>query len=274
MKECHGNNFVLNGELQPTEIFDNSLVYEGESVYEVLRVVKGLPLFFSDHAGRLATSAMLQGKKMLADADTLRQNIILLLQTEKSKDINLKIVFNFGKKESNWLLYFIEPLYPTAEQYRKGVRGMLFHAERKVPESKVINHKLRSEIYHKLILDGAYEALLVDNNGCITEGSRSNIFFIKGNTLFTAPEKAVLNGITRRHIIEICRESGVEVQFTCIKEKKISEFDSVIMTGTSPVVLPFYVIDSTRFSVSHNLIALLRNIYLVKAEASRRIFAG
>jgi branched-chain amino acid aminotransferase len=274
MTECHGNNFMMNGELQPTEIFDNSMVYEGESVYEVIRVVKALPLFFYDHVGRLETSARLQGKMMLADAETLRESIILLLKTEKARDVNLKIVFNYKKEGSDWLIYFIEPLYPTAEQYRKGVRGVLFHAERKDPVSKVINHKLRSEIYHKLILDGAYEALLVDHNGCITEGSRSNVFFIKGDTLYTAPEEAVLNGITRKHIIEICRENGLPVEFTCIKEENISEFSSAIMTGTSPVVLPFYIIDNTYFSVSHHLIALLRNLYYVKAEESRKIFAG
>lgn len=274
MTECLGNTFVLNGELQPTEIFDNSMVYEGESVYEVIRVIKGLPLFFSDHIERLETSARLQGKQMLADADTLRDNIILLLKTEKAKDINLKIVFNFTKAGYSWLIYCIEPLYPTSEQYRKGVRGVLFHAERKDPVSKVINHKLRSEIYHKLILDGAYEALLVDRNGYITEGSRSNIFFIKGDTLYTASEDAVLNGITRKHIIEICRENGFPVEFTTIKEENISEFTSIIMTGTSPVVLPFYIVDNTYFSVSHTLITHLRNLYLVKAEESRKIFAG
>ena len=97
------------------------------------------------------------------------------------------------------------------------MKGILFFAERKDPESKVINHKLRSSIYHKLIHEGGYEALLVNENNLITEGSRSNIFFLKGETLVTAPDNVILNGITRKHILEICRENKIKVEFACVK---------------------------------------------------------
>jgi branched-chain amino acid aminotransferase len=273
MNECIGNNFILNGELQPVDHFDDSLVYEGESIYEVLRMVRGLPVFFYDHAERLKTSVRLQGKEMLADIDKLRKDIIVLSKSEKKREINLKVVFNYNNGNVNYLIYFIEPIYPTAEQYKKGVKGVLFHAERKDPESKVINHKLRSEIYHKLILEGAYEALLVNRNNCVTEGSRSNIFFIRGDKLFTASEKVILSGITRKYILEICIENGITVEFTGIKADTLSEYESVIMTGTSPSVLPFYCIDNKYYNVRHHLIALLRNLYLVKAEDSMHRFA-
>jgi branched-chain amino acid aminotransferase len=272
MNECFGNYFILNGELQPVELFDNSLVYDGDSIYEVIRMVKGLPFFFNDHVGRLETSVRLQKRTMLAEIKELRRDIIALSGSEKKKEINLKIVFNYNNDLQNYVIYFIEPIYPSAEQYKKGVNGILFFAERKDPESKVINHKLRTEIYQKLIFEGAYEALLVNSDNCVTEGSRTNIFFIKGETLITAPEKAVLSGITRKHILEICSEGGINVEFSCVKADKISEYESVIMTGTSPVVLPFYCIDNKFFNVKHPLIALLRNLYLVKAEESMHGF--
>lgn len=273
MSECLSNSFILNGELQPGELFDNSLVYEGESVYEVIRMSKGKPFFFNDHIERLISSVRLQKKKMVAGIDELTRDVVALVKSEKRKDINLKIVFNYNKSDS-YLIYFIEPVYPTAEQYRKGVRGSLFFAERKDPESKVINHRLRSEIYHKLILDGAYEALLVNKDNYITEGSRSNIFFIRDENLFTAPDEAVLNGITRKYILEICRENGINVKFTFIKAAKISEYESVFMTGTSPVVLPFNSIGKVNFRVDHPLLIQLRNMYLVRAEESIRQFAS
>jgi branched-chain amino acid aminotransferase len=273
MNECFGQRYILNGEVQPAELFDNSMVYEGDSVYEVIKMIKGLPVFFYDHIERLETSVRLQQKKMLADCNALRKDIIDLTKSEKKKEMNLKIVFNYNKALNNYLVYFIEPIYPSAEQYRKGVKGTLFYGERKDPESKVINHKLRSAIYHKLILDGAYEALLVNQNNCVTEGSRSNIFFINGDTLVTAPDKAVLGGITRKYILEICRENNIAIEFRCIEADKISEYESVIMTGTSPLVLPFYSIDNNFFNVKHHFIGLLRNLYLVKAEASMRRFA-
>jgi branched-chain amino acid aminotransferase len=273
MNECYGDRFILNGELQTADLFDSSLIYEGDSVYEVIRMVKGLPVFFQDHMERLVTSVRLQNKPGLADINVLKRDILALVRTGKKKEINLKIVFNYNIDSNNYLLYFIKPVYPAISQYKSGVKGVLFYAERKDPESKVINHKLRSEIYHKLILDGAYEALLVNHKNCITEGSRSNIFFLKGDNLVTAPDNTVLAGITRKYIFEICRENKIKVEFKCVNADKISEFDSVIMTGTSPMVLPFSSIDKTFFNVNHHLIEQLRNLYIQKSEESMRQFA-
>jgi branched-chain amino acid aminotransferase len=268
MNECFGKKFILNGELLPCDQFDNSLVYEGDSVYEVIRMVKGSPVFFYDHMERLATSTRLQKKEMLADAETLKRDIINLTKSDKKKEANLKIVFNYNKDSRNYLTYFIEPIYPTEEQYRKGVKGILFYAERKDPVSKVINHKLRSSIYHKLILDGGYEALLVNEKGQVTEGSRSNIFFLKGDTLVTAPDNMILGGITRKYILDICSEQNINVKMACVKADHISDYEAVFMTGTSPMVLPFSCIDDKKYRISFPLIEKLRTLYIMRAEES------
>ncbi|MCX6320264.1 MAG: aminotransferase class IV [Bacteroidia bacterium] len=272
MNECYGKKFILSGDLQPVELFDNSLVYEGDSIYEVIRMVKGSPAFFYDHMERLAISVKLQRKEHLADVPTLRKAIIYLTRSDRKKEANIKIVFNYNNGSANYLVYFIEPMYPSEEQYKKGVKGILFYAERKDPESKVINHKLRSSIYHKLIHESGYEALLVNENNFITEGSRSNIFFLKGDTLVTAPDNVILNGITRKHILEICRENKIKVELACVKVEDISEYEAVFMTGTSPMVLPFYCIDDKFFNVRLPLMERLRNFYIIKAEESIRLF--
>jgi branched-chain amino acid aminotransferase len=272
MNECFGNKFVLNGELQSSDLFDNSLVYEGDSVYEVIKMIKGSPVFFHDHMERLYSSIRLEGKEMFADIPAVRRAIISLTRSDRKRETNLKIVFNYNNEVKNFLVYFIEPIVPTTVQYRDGVKGILFYAERKNPESKVINHKLRSAIYHRLILEGAYEALLVNEKNMITEGSRSNIFFLKGDTLVTAPDNLILNGITRKHILEICNQNKLKVELRCVPAKEISEYDSVFMTGTSPMVLSFYSIDNTGFNVELPLIVKLRELYRLKAEESIRLF--
>lgn len=272
MNECAGKKFILNGKLQDQDLFDNALVYEGDSVYEVIRMVKGNPVFFHDHLERLESSVRIQQKKMLASPLTIKRDVINLTKTEKRKEINLKIVFNYNRESENYIIYFIEPIYPSEEQYKKGVKGILYYAERKDPGSKVINHKLRSSIYHKLILEGGYEALLVNEEDCITEGSRSNIFFLKDETLITAPDETVLNGITRKYILDICRENNINVEFKCVPVISISDFDAVFMTGTSPMVLQFYCIDNVYFNVRIQLIERLRRLYIEKAEESIRRF--
>jgi len=272
MSECVGNYFVLNGELLPCGLFDPSLVYEGESVYEVIRVVKGVPVFFADHYRRLEASAGFQKKPVLAGEEDLKHYIKLLLSADRKKNINLKIVFNYNKARVNKIVYYVEPVYPTEDQYRYGVPAIIYHAERKNPESKVINHKLRSEIYHRLINENAYEALLVNNHNCITEGSRSNVFFIKDDMLFTAPDREVLGGITRMHIIEICRDRNIEIEFGCIDAGGISQFESAFMSGTSPVVLPYSRIGGITFNVRHRYLPLLRKLYMEKAAESMKEF--
>ena len=272
MNECYGKKFILNGNLQPAEMFDKSLVYEGDSVYEVLRIVKGNPIFFYDHMERLVTSVRLQKKIILADVQTIRKAIISLTRSDKKHEANLKIVFNYNKGVTNFLVYFIEASYPTEIQYKNGVKGLLFFAERKDPEAKVINHKLRSSIYHRLIHEGGYEAILVNENNQITEGSRSNIFFLRGDTLVTAPDNSVLKGITRKYILEICAEQGINMEFQYVNADNLRDFDAVFMTGTSPTVLPFNCIDDTSFSVKFPMIERLRKLYLEKAEASMRYF--
>lgn len=272
MNECFGKKFILNGILQPAEMFDKSLVYEGDSVYEVLRMVKGTPVFFTDHMERLSASVKLQKKEILADITTLQKAILSLTRSHKKRESNLKIVFNYNNDAVNWLVYYIEPIYPSETQYQKGVKGILFFAERKDPESKVIDHKLRSSISHKLIQEGGYEAILVNENGLITEGSRTNIFFLKGDNLVTAPDHVILNGITRKHILEICFENKIKVELASVNAMDINDYEAIFMTGTSPVVLPFYCIGNNYFKVNLPLIERLRKLYLEKAEASVGLF--
>ena len=272
MNECFGRKYILNGKLEESDSFDNSLVYEGDSIYEVIRMVRNSPVFFYDHMERLESSVKNQKKLMLAEVSTIKKDIIRLTKADRKKEVNLKIVFNYNKESSNYLIYYIEPIYPTEKQYMEGVKGILFYAERKDPGSKVINHKLRSSIFHKLILDGGYEALLVNEKGEITEGSRSNIFFLKNNTLVTAPENVILCGITRKYILDICSENNIKVKLACVKADLLSKFESVFMTGTSPMVLPFSHIDNKRFNVKVPLISELRRLYIIKAEESIRQF--
>ena len=112
----------------------------------------------------------------------------------------------------------------------------------------------------------------MNEEDCITEGSRSNIFFLRDGILTTAPDEKVLNGITRKYILDICRENAIKVVFRCIPAGSIREYDAVFMTGTSPMVLPFCCIGEVNFRVDFPLIEKLRRLYLEKAEESIRRF--
>lgn len=268
MKECIGNHFILNGELMPSAEFDNSLVYKGDSVYEVIRITGGVPVFFDDHFGRLENSLHLRKFRSLAGYEQLKKDIVALVNSDKRKEINVKVVFNYNEEIDNYLVYYIESVYPTPEQYRKGVKGILFYAERSNPQSKVINYKLRSDIHQELMNEGAYEAILVNDENLVTEGSKSNIFFLKKDMLVTAPDEAILNGVTRKHILEICREQGIKMEFRCVNADDLATYDAIFMTGTSPMVLPFCCVNDEHFNAGSPLFEKLRNEYLTLVQES------
>lgn len=273
MNEISGKNYILNGELKPVEFFNDSLVTGGQSIYEVIRIVKGQPVFFHDHMDRLVNSVHLQSKKTLANVTDLRRSILKLIKSDRKKEANLKIVFNYNTDSENYLVCYIKHSYPTAEQYKHGVKGILYFAERKDPESKVINHMLRSSVKQKLNEKKAYEAILVNENNLITEGSKSNIFFLKNDTLFTAPDDMILNGITRKHVLAICREHKINYELKCVNADDISKYEAVFITGTSPMVLPLCCIGEVKFNTKLQLMEELRKLYSLKAKESVALFS-
>ena len=103
--------------------------------------------------------------------------------------------------------------------------------------------------------------ILVDRNGQITEGSRSNIFFIKNGEVFTSPLHQVLPGVTRGKIIEILQSENVPVHEDPIMASQIGSFDAAFISGTSPKVLPIASIGEFRYDVNDPLLRDLMNWY-------------
>ncbi len=264
MSECFRKFFLWNGKSLKCEEFPLTLVYSGESVYEVVRIIKGKSLFLSDHLQRLRETARIRSRRLNLPDNEIKKQICDLLELNKTDTGNVKLVFNFENtkgEDPHFLVYFIEHHYPTEYQLNHGVETILYNAERTVPNAKIINHHLRSAIFKRLLDTGAYEALLVNNNGFITEGSRSNVFFIRDNVLYTAPDMDVLAGIARKYVLKIANLNGIQVKLRKIAVAEISDFTSVFITGTSPGVLPVSKIDKYSFDSQNKLLLEIRKHY-------------
>jgi len=145
---------------------------------------------------------------------------------------------------------------------REGVPLILHHAERLDPGVKMLNNRLRLSVNGELARRNAYEALLVNHDGFITEGSRSNIFFIaEDGTIQTAPDSMVLSGITRRYVTDIILKEGITLVTEAVKESDAGRFRSAFITGTSPMVLAVRSIEGLQFNVADPLIGRLREAY-------------
>jgi len=272
MSECYSKVFIENGTIRDGSDFDISKVFEDEVVYEVIRIRNGIPIFLSDHFRRLGNSAAYSGNELLIGSDELRTHILKLIDLSGIGEGNIKVSFKFSPEYKGYLVYYIDAQYPRQEMYEKGVKGILYYAERRNPVVKVFNHKLRSSIYSELIQSNAYEALLVDRQGCITEGSRSNIFFIVDTNIVTAPDNCVLGGITRKKILQICKDEKINVEYKCLHTGELSNVNCVFMTGTSPNVLPFSQIEDYRFSVKNQFLRLITERYIQLIEEYMKEF--
>ncbi|MCY6370441.1 aminotransferase class IV [Clostridium ganghwense] len=262
MGECYSEKFICNNEVESCEEFSNDFVNKGKSLYEVIRIIKGVPLFLEDHLQRLENSASITGLELWLNKSEIKSNIEELCRVNNVFEGNVKIVFNHrDENEKDFLMYFIKHNYPTEDMYKNGVYTTLYHAERENPNAKVINTNLR-EATNKIIKEkGVFEAILVDDNGYITEGSRSTIFMIKGNKIFTSPLKAVLPGITRKYVVKVCNELGKEIEEKEIYYKDIKELDGLFVCGTSPKVLPISRVDENKYNPNNDIVQQIKKGY-------------
>ncbi len=252
--------FLHNGLILPTNQFKNTLT-EGENIiYEVIRVMDSAPLFLTEHLERFHHSADAMGYHINVDA--IKGFIRELLSTNPVQQKNLRLMFNQDENgHDNLLLYFIPSRYPTAEEKVKGVRVEVLEAERSNPTVKFENKALRAIANEILSTQGCYEVLLADHDGLITEGSRSNVFFILNDQLLTAPDHRVLGGITRQKVIEILKELNIPLTFRCIHVAELTNVTGCFITGTSPGVLPVSRIGEQLLPAIPHAIRMISNEY-------------
>jgi len=191
--------------------------------------------------------------------DQLKDNIFKLQEINSIREGNIKVLFNYFKSDVNCLIYFVIHHYPIDDQYKKGVSLGLIQTIRNNPNIKLINKSLLTFANNEKSKKGVYEVLLIDDDGNITEGSRSNIFFIKRNEVFTPPLESVLPGITRKYIISICNKLGIPVTEKNIHHSEITEFDSVFITSTSNNVLPVADIHEFSFNPKNSVLHSIMN---------------
>jgi branched-chain amino acid aminotransferase len=113
---------------------------------------------------------------------------------------------------------------------------------------KTLKDSFRERVRAALASAGAYEALLFDSSGSITEGSRSNLFFLKESRLVTPPGQRVLLGVTRQKVVAICRDAGIDVIEQCIHRADLPALQGAFITGTTVDVLPVAAIDDVAFA--------------------------
>ena len=259
--------YLLNGELKSSE--DVEVFYKiDRPIYEVIRIIDGVPLFLEEHLERMRKSAEIVAYKIHRSDEEIQKDIKSLIKENQIKNLNVKLICGDVEGMGQvFLVFFIKSFYPPKEYYEKGIHTTLFHYERQNPNAKVQIGDFKMEVAKKLEEEKAFEALLVNPSGYIPEGSRSNMFFVKENQLYTAPQGDVLLGITRKHIFQVCEELNIKIIEENIHVGELDKLEGAFMTGTSVNVLPISTIDHIKLgSIKNKMIQDISKAYVNKME--------
>jgi len=250
MGEFRGSLFIKNGQLTGIEHFDGSFFSRPQYIYEVFRVIDGVALFLEDHLDRLYNTIALSGcNSNLVPGDFAGQ-VYRLIEANQLKVGNIKVVVlpNEAASGQEFLMYVMEHQYPSPEDFVNGIVLGLHLGLRANPNAKVMDTELRNSTNLAKQQNDVYEILLVDQNQCITEGSRSNVFFVKGDELISPPVRDILPGITHKHVILLCSQLGIALREEKVPVSRLPDFDGVFITGTSRKVLPVARVDEYRYN--------------------------
>lgn len=254
--------YIENGELKKVNTFTDE--EKGKIVYEVLKVIKGVPLFLEEHLKRFESSFKMLNINSVYSSDDIKEFIKNLIKVNSVENGNIKITYDI--ELNNIKLFFIKHYYPTKEMYEDGVRTIFYHGERHNPNAKVVNNDFRNKVVQKIKEMNVYEAILVNNEGYITEGSKSNIFIIKNDVFYTSEIKAVLPGVTRAKVIEVLKENSFEFIEKNIKFTDITEKDSMFITGTSPDILPINEVEGIKIDKNNKKLRKVMKLFEEKIE--------
>jgi len=265
-----GERYVINGISADAsgKIPDMS----ADIYYEVVRLIDGKLLFLYDHLERLRQSLSGSGTDYPGNRRII-ESLDLLIRENSFEEGNIRICLQQTKgNEAVLQCYFIPYFYPDSGMYDSGVRLAIYPHIRSNPGIKKWDDRFRNSVSRYILEHDVYEVALVNQHNRITEGSRSNIFFIdRAGTLITTPERAILPGITRKYVLEIAAKEGIQIEEKTISTNALDKLDSVFISGTSPKVLPVKQIDAFCFDVNHPLLRLLMDQFEQLVQSSLKL---
>jgi len=242
--------FSHNGKLLPAEqaaVPLSNIEYSyGFGVYETIRVAGGVIYFLQEHCQRLMESARIIGLSHNFDENFVGNAVRSLVKETDVPAYNLKLLLigGHGADAADLYITCLSPHFPDRKLYRTGATLISERLERLFPQAKSLNMFTSYKAYQRAQQAGAYDALLINQAGCITEGTRTNFFGLLERTLVSPPAADCLHGVTRSNVIDVAHKSGFSVEETPMKLDEVGRYDSVFITSTPSKVMPIRSIDT------------------------------
>lgn len=253
----------MNGEFVKKEdakvsVYDHGFLY-GDGVFEGIRSYNGNVFRLDEHLERLYDSAK---SVMLEIPHTYEEMTALVVETLRRnnlKDAYIRLVVSRGvgnlgldpftcEKPNVIVIAEKLSLFPKA-LYESGIEIVSVATRRS--RSDVLSPKVKSLNYMNNILvkieaslAGVSEALMLNDQGYVAEGSADNIFIVRKNKLLTPPGYVgALEGITRNAIMDVAAQKGYDIQEAVFTRHDVYVADEVFLTGTAAEVIAVVKVD-------------------------------
>ena len=284
------NDRIVHAERARVSVFDQGFLY-GDGVFETVRVYDGRSVWLDRHLARLARScgqirlpvpekpwpAIFQ---KVIDKNRLDHALLRLTLSRGTMLPSPLVGEGQGEgDETSTVVLSPRPLpHLTPSQRRKGVKLILATIRRPLPHSGPVQAKTLNYLNNLLAKReaaerGAFDGLLLTTGGHVAECSMSNVFFVKGRTLYT-PSLAcgVLPGITRAAVIEMAPTLGLQTREGRYRPEVLHEADECFLTGSGVGILPVATIDGHSFprQTSRSWVGAIQTRYedLLRAQGS------
>jgi branched-chain amino acid aminotransferase len=233
-------------------------VFEGIRAYETER---GTAIFrHTDHLNRLASSAQLYAIELPYPVEQIREATHELIRRNGLKSCYIRPLAFRGYGEMGLyaptapidLMIAVWPwgAYLGEEGKQHGIRAKVSSWRRISPDSLIPHAKASGQYLNSILAKtetakaGYDEAILLDARGFVCEGSGENIFVVRDGKLITPPHTAsILDGVTRRSVIQIATDLGYEVVERDIARAELYLAEEVFLTGTAAELVPVREID-------------------------------
>lgn len=233
--------------------FDRAFLF-ADGVYEALRTYNNKLFRLQDHLDRLKYSLHeldISFKdfdqienicQKLAEINNIKSDFSIYLQL--SRGTSFPRTHNYKENLTPNIFAYVKPIKDNSKEIKTGVKVILEKDLRwlrcDIKSTSLLPAVMANQ---KAIRNNAFEAILFRDD-FITEGSHTNFFAIKNKKIYTAPlSNYILNGITRKVILELCRENKIDFSEENIKIKNIKDYDEFFITGTTTEITPVIKID-------------------------------
>jgi branched-chain amino acid aminotransferase len=259
----------LNGRLVPraeakVSLFDAGFLV-GDGIWEGIRLHKGALLFVEEHLDRLYWGAQQISLDIGLDRSALLSELKRTIDTNQMHDgVHIRLMVTRGEKSA-----------PNQDPRNAlGKPTVAIVAEYKLPNPKLMTQGLTlatanvictpAEMFDmrlnshsrlnliKALLQaieaGADEALMLDPLGYVSSCNATNFFFVRGGVVTTSKGAYCFNGVTRSHVINLCRGAGIPVELRDFALPEVHAADEAFVTGTFGGITPVRVIDENPLS--------------------------